>query len=316
MDQKKIFVSYRHGHSDPYAGWLRDRLAQYFGSSHVFMDVRSLDPGVDFPKVIVQAIAACDVLIALIGADWTGAAEGRSRISDKNDWVRQEVETALDSGIRVIPVLLQGAQLPSVQEIPSSLGRIRDKNALTLTSGTFEDDMRRLVSAITSVDSGDWGDDPAKRLERGRTIRFAEMDRQYRLLFDFSKLQHRNNPFIQPGFRRGQLDRLTDNLDPDEEVALMFLCNLWVDKEVATLKSDQGSSRALAALTHRRVIYVPYSGSKSVQFIPYPQIINLDRGLTTIILTLAQGNIGISSVKPLGKLPLALQYIGDRLTGL
>ncbi|MEU8991579.1 toll/interleukin-1 receptor domain-containing protein [Streptomyces sp. NPDC048558] len=314
-DEKKVFISYRHGHSDSYAaGWLRDRLAERFGASNVFMDVDSLGPGDDFPKVIVQAITACDVLIALIGSDWTGASAGHSRISDPKDWVRREMETALDSGIRVIPVILQGAQLPRQQDIPSSLVRIRDKNSLTLTAATFNDDVRKLVGAITSVGTDNWATDPVIRMERGRTLRFADIDRQYRTLFDFTKIQYGKDPFIQPGYRRGQLDRLTDNLDTDEEVAQMFLCNLWVDSEVKTLHADNVVARALAALTHRRIVYVPFSGSKPVQFIPYSHIINADRGLARITLTLAQGNVGFISIKPRAKLPVVQQYISDRLT--
>ncbi|MER6473469.1 toll/interleukin-1 receptor domain-containing protein [Streptomyces collinus] len=316
-DEKKVFISYRHGPSDPYAGWLRDRLADHFGASNVFMDVISLDLGVDFPKVIAQAITACDVLIALIGSDWIGLSAGHSRISDPKDWVRREVETALDSGIRVMPVLLQGARVPPLQDIPSTLGRIRDKNALTLTAATFGDDVRKLVGAIAAadVDTGSWGTDPVKRMARGRTLRFTDIDRQYRSLFDFSKVQYRNDPFVQPGHRRGQLDRLTDSLDTDEEVAHMFLCYLWVDREVKTLKADNNSAhRGLAALTQRRVIYIPWSTGKPVQFIPYSHIINVDRGLLTITLTLAQGNAGFISLKPHAKLASAHKYINDRLT--
>ncbi|KUN97018.1 hypothetical protein AQJ84_17330 [Streptomyces resistomycificus] len=278
------------------------------------MDADSLEPGVDFPKVIAQAITACDVLIALIGSDWIGSSVGRPRIFDPQDWVRREAETALDSGIRVIPVLLQGAQLPPSQDIPSTLGRIRDKNALTLTAATFNDDVRKLIDAITFASAGDWGTEPAKRMERGRTLRFTEIDRQYRSLFDFDKSQYRHDPFIQPSYRRGQLDRLTDNLDTDEEVAHMFLCNFWVDGEVKTLHTDNASHRGLAALTHRRVIYIPRSTNRPVQFIPYSHLINVDRRLITIVLTLAQGNAGLVSIKPHAKLPLAQRYINDRLT--
>jgi hypothetical protein len=294
---------------------LRDRLAERFGNSNVFMDSDSLDPGVDFPKAIAQAITACDVLIALIGSDWTGASAGHSRISDQKDWVRREVETALDGGIRVIPVLLEGAQLPPPQDLPAGLLRIRDKNAPTLTATTFNDDVRRLISAITSAGSGDGGADPAQRMERGRTLRFTEIDRQYRSLFDFNKIQYRNDPFIRPSYRRGQLDRLTDNLDTGEEVAHMLLCNFQVDSEVTTLQADtNGTHRGLAAFTHRRAIYIPWSGGKPVQFIPYSHIINVDRGVNSITLTLAQGNAGFISLKPHAKLPLARSYISDRLT--
>lgn len=317
-DEKRVFISYRRGDdSDALAGWLRDSLSNSLGPSNVFMDQTSLSPGSDFPKVISQAITGCDFLIALIASDWIGPSAGNSRITDPKDWVRREVETALDSGIRVIPVLLGRAKMPPMQDLPPTMRRIGEKNALTLTATTFGDDVRKLLSAINDGDNttGDWNANPVKRRERGRTLRFTDINDQYRALFDFSKVQYRNDPFLQPSARRGQLDRLTDSLDTDEEVAHMFLSFLWVDTEVKTLTKDtKNVFRGLAALTQRRAIYIPWSNKKPVQFIPYSHIINADRGLLTITFTLAQGNAGFMSVKPHAKIVSAHKYISDRLT--
>jgi hypothetical protein len=49
--------------------------------------------------------------LALIGPRWAGDGGGKSRLHDPDDWVRVEVATALRRGVRVIPVLLDGARM-------------------------------------------------------------------------------------------------------------------------------------------------------------------------------------------------------------
>lgn len=63
------------------------------------------------------------VLLALIGRDWLTAHDqaGRRRLDLKTDWVRAELTRALKRNIRVIPVLVDGAEMPSPKFLPSSL---------------------------------------------------------------------------------------------------------------------------------------------------------------------------------------------------
>lgn len=60
----RIFLSYRREDTRHSAGRLADRLADRFGSAQVFMDVDTIEPGVDFAAAITQAVASCDVLVA------------------------------------------------------------------------------------------------------------------------------------------------------------------------------------------------------------------------------------------------------------
>jgi hypothetical protein len=62
-----IFISYRRQDSSHLAGRLYDRLADRFGADLVFMDVATIDLGVDFAEVITRAVGTCQVLVALIG---------------------------------------------------------------------------------------------------------------------------------------------------------------------------------------------------------------------------------------------------------
>jgi hypothetical protein len=74
-----IFISYRREDSEGYAGWLYDRLQERFPQQKIFMDVDSVEPGVDFAKAIQESVASCDVLVAVIGKRWLTASEGRRR---------------------------------------------------------------------------------------------------------------------------------------------------------------------------------------------------------------------------------------------
>ena len=82
-----IFISYRRQDSSHLAGRLYDRLADRFGEDLVFMDVATIDLGVDFAEVISRAVGSCQVLLAVIGPQWVTAADpdGRRRLRPAGD---------------------------------------------------------------------------------------------------------------------------------------------------------------------------------------------------------------------------------------
>src|ERR671935_1392571 len=120
----RFFINYRREDASGHAGRLYDALAAHFGEDFVFMDVDAIEPGADFADVLDRSVGACDILIALIGRDWATIEdrEGRRRLDRPEDWVRLELETALErETIRVIPALVQGAEMPTSDELPESL---------------------------------------------------------------------------------------------------------------------------------------------------------------------------------------------------
>ena len=127
-----IFVSYRRQETSHLAGRLYDRLADRFGEGQVFIDVDTIEPGVDFAEEIFRAVAACKVLLAIIGPTWLIAADerGRRRLDDPDDLVRLEIEAALARGVRVIPILVEGAVMPAREDLPESLAGLARRNAL------------------------------------------------------------------------------------------------------------------------------------------------------------------------------------------
>lgn len=96
----RVFISCRRSDSSHIAGRLCDRLKGYFGDDAVFVDVDSIEPGLDFSEAVDRAVGACDVLLALIGVGWLGAVDGRGRrrLEDPNDLVVLEIAAALRRG--------------------------------------------------------------------------------------------------------------------------------------------------------------------------------------------------------------------------
>ena len=148
-----IFVSYRRQETSHLAGRLYDRLADRFGESQVFIDVDAIEPGVDFAKEIFRAVAASKVLLVIIGPTWLTMTDqrGRRRLDDPGDIVRLEVEAALARGVRVVPILVEGAVMPTPQDLPESLAGLARHNALLIRHESFRYDAGRLVAAIERV---------------------------------------------------------------------------------------------------------------------------------------------------------------------
>jgi len=146
----RIFISYRRQDASDCAGRLYDRLAERFGQARVFMDVDTIELGVDFAEVVTQAVGTCEVLLAVIGPHWLSATgrDGRRRLDDPDDLVRLEVQAALDRNVRVIPVLVGDTEMPQRGELPESLGGLVLRNGLTVRHRNFGHDVAPLVEAI------------------------------------------------------------------------------------------------------------------------------------------------------------------------
>jgi len=146
----RIFISYRRDDSAAHAGRLYDWLAGHFGQSQVFMDVDAIQPGLDFVKVVQEAVSVCDGLVAVIGSGWLQVSDagGARRLDDPTDLVRLEIATALERGIPVIPVLVQGARMPREADLPIGLTDLAYRNALEVSDARFRADVERLVEAL------------------------------------------------------------------------------------------------------------------------------------------------------------------------
>jgi uncharacterized protein with WD repeat len=148
-----VFISYRRQDTEYFAGQLYDRLADRLGDDQVFMDVARIGLGIDFTEAITQAVSTCQVLLAVIGPLWLTATDehGRRRLDDPKDFVRLEIQAALERGIRVIPILVSGAKMPRADQLPRRLAKLARRNAITMHHESFPEDAERLLATIDQL---------------------------------------------------------------------------------------------------------------------------------------------------------------------
>jgi len=146
----KIGISYRHSDSSAMAGRIFDRLAANYGKDSVFMDVEKIPFGIDIRKHIESILRETDVLLVVIGRQWLEAKPtGLARIAQEADPVREEIELAFNQDVRIIPILIDGATMPTSTELPESLHDFAFLNAAEVAVGRdFHIHMDRLIAEI------------------------------------------------------------------------------------------------------------------------------------------------------------------------
>ncbi|TBW01781.1 toll/interleukin-1 receptor domain-containing protein [Azotobacter chroococcum] len=142
----EIFLSYRRQDSRSESGRLEDDLIEHFGHGKVFRDQNSIPAGEDFDNTIRGAINISTVVLAIIGPDWLSACDQHSnlRLADPRDYVRLELSIALNAGIPVIPVLLEGARMPTEADLPRELASLARCQAVELSSTHWRADTQQL----------------------------------------------------------------------------------------------------------------------------------------------------------------------------
>jgi hypothetical protein len=92
-------------------------------------------------------------MVVVIGPQWATVEgdHGRPRLFDPRDWVRSEVERALQrQDVQVVPVLVAGARMPTPEELPESIRDLHELNAIELSDDLRRrrDDMRYLITTL------------------------------------------------------------------------------------------------------------------------------------------------------------------------
>jgi hypothetical protein len=177
----RIFISYRRDDADYPASWLDDRLVARFGRDQVFKDVDSIELGDDFAEAITKAVGACDVLLALIGPQWLTVKDeaGNRRLDKPDDFVRLEIEVALERKVRVIPILIGNATMPRGDQVPASLAKLVRRQALQLSPNRFGFDLGRLLPVLDKT----LAEQQAKREDEEYARRQDERNRNTRAIW-------------------------------------------------------------------------------------------------------------------------------------
>lgn len=152
--RRKLFLSYRRGDSAYITGRLNDALVSRYGKNQVFMDVKSLMPGVDYKHELLEFERKCDAVLVVIGDQWLDAFDeaGNRRLEKQDDFVRIEIETSLKANVPVIPILLQDMKLPPVEQLPTSITELVAKQAVAIRPDPdFDHDIAQLIKTLEGV---------------------------------------------------------------------------------------------------------------------------------------------------------------------
>ena len=149
-----IFISYRRSGSISEAGRIYDRLVTEFGKGNVFKDVDSIPLGIDFAEYIAQEVGKCQALLVIIDKTWVTVKDidGNRRLYSQNDFVRIEIEAALEREIPIIPILLEGVSIPDISDLPESLHPLVRRNGVRVGHDPrFHSDMNRLIKGLRTL---------------------------------------------------------------------------------------------------------------------------------------------------------------------
>ena len=165
---ESIFVNYRRQSDSGMAGRIYDSLSLSLPGASIFMDVDKLNPGDDFEAALERSLAGCKVLLAIMGPQWATVVDqnGQRRLDDPNDFVRKEISAALGKGVRVIPVLIGGTQMPEARSLPDDLKTLVKRQAIEIRHEHFKADAEALAKAIAATT-------PSARGSRRRTAAIA-----------------------------------------------------------------------------------------------------------------------------------------------
>ena len=148
-----VFVSYRRSDSAGHSGRLMDALVEGFEPQQLFRDIEAIEAGADFVEAINRAVADSSVMLVVIGPQWLTAqtSDGKRRIDQDNDFVRLEIEAALSLDLRVIPVLVGGASMPSAEELPASLKPLARRQAQEISDRRWDYDVDQLFATMEKI---------------------------------------------------------------------------------------------------------------------------------------------------------------------
>ncbi|KDN21774.1 TIR domain-containing protein [Amycolatopsis rifamycinica] len=140
----EVFVNYRVREDSGYATLLHRELERRFGPGSAFLAAQSVRAGDDFVQEVFSRLRECSVLLALIGEHWSVSATGP-------DWVRREIAEALAARTRVIPVLVDDAELPREADLPGEIADLAHCQAVRLRHYSFEADLSALVDELAQT---------------------------------------------------------------------------------------------------------------------------------------------------------------------
>ncbi|GLU46530.1 toll/interleukin-1 receptor domain-containing protein [Nocardiopsis ansamitocini] len=152
----RVFINYRTGDEEASATLIDRELSHRFGTREIFRASKSIRPGDDFERELLNAVRRSDLLLAVIGPAWFDAGDGRGgrALDDPGDWTRREIVEAFAYGIRVVPVFIGAQQRLPRHGLPEDLEPLRKCQYVRFSHRNADADIERLVEKVAEAVPG------------------------------------------------------------------------------------------------------------------------------------------------------------------
>ena len=143
--EKSVFVSYRRASSSVWALAISQKLTQH--GFDVFFDYQSIASG-DFERVIIENIRTRAHFLVLL------TPSALERIDESGDWLRREIEAALEHRRNIVPLMVEGFDFatPSIgSRLTGTLEPLKSYNGLSVPVEYFDAAMERLMTRHLNV---------------------------------------------------------------------------------------------------------------------------------------------------------------------
>lgn len=147
-DMAAIFISYRRSDTAGATGRLADALATRFGSHEVFRDVDAIEAGVDFRVALDRALNSARVVLVVIGRSWLSSQSEWTELEPPEDYVRLEIDEALERNVLLIPVLVEGVEMPGPEDVPPSIRALVYRQGHEMSESRWTYDFERLIELL------------------------------------------------------------------------------------------------------------------------------------------------------------------------
>jgi TIR domain-containing protein len=149
----RVFISYRRTEKPRAVKVLYQQLANRLGEAQVFSDITKIHVADKFRDRIFDAIDDCDLFILMVGSRTFSelGENGRRRIDDPQDWVRQEVLRAMRRKVPIVPVLLNGSSPLTRKQLPRKLAKLADIQAMSTRNRLLSSVVTEIVNALPKL---------------------------------------------------------------------------------------------------------------------------------------------------------------------
>ncbi len=145
-----IFINYRRIDTSTVCQMVKELLSRIFPSTHIFLDIGTIQSGDYWKNVIETNLDKSDVLLSVIGTNWLTASDkyGLRLIDKENDWVRKEIEVAITKNKIVIPMLIDLTEVPPVNVLPKSIDTLFDRQVLYFSTSNIIAHINPLIEVL------------------------------------------------------------------------------------------------------------------------------------------------------------------------